>query len=196
MKIKVITRKVSGSTLPPLPSSRKKQRIPNKLVWTCVILLAVGLGAGRLMDNEDQREAVHGLSAERVVVRHVPEIPEITRTFHAPEPAAQASEEDTDTQTFEADIHEERTREVEKTPEPVQVPKVNPVDKDEPETTSPDPKEEERPVEPWQADRVYQPGDYVRYEDRVYVAERENQGIQPGAGLNGDEENPWKQVER
>jgi hypothetical protein len=28
------------------------------------------------------------------------------------------------------------------------------------------------------------------------VAERENQGIQPGAGLNGDEENPWKQVER
>jgi hypothetical protein len=196
LKIRVVTRKVSGSTLPPLPSPRKKQRIPNKLVWTCVVLLAVGLGAGRLMDNEEQREAVHGLSAERVVVRHVPEIPEITRTFHAPEPVAQASEEDTDVKTFEADMHEERTREVEKTPEPVQVPKVNRVDKDEPETTSPDPKEEERPVEPWQADRVYQPGDYVRYEDRVYVAERENQGIPPETGLFGDEENPWKQVEQ
>jgi hypothetical protein len=130
------------------------------------------------------------------VVRHVPEIPEITRTFHAPEPVAQASQEVSDVKTFEADMHEEKTREVEKTPESVQKPKVNPVDKDEPETTSPDPKEEERSVEPWQADRVYQPGDYVRYEDRVYVAERENQGIPPETGLFGDERNPWKQVEQ
>ena len=196
MKIRVVTRKVSGSTLPPLPSSKKKQRIPNKLVWTCVVLLAVGLGAGRFMDTEEKRETVTELSQERTVVRNVPEIPEITKTFHSPEPVAQASEQETAHPSPEVGmLKEESTPNVGETQKTAVVSKADPTGEDEKKTTSPEPKEEEEPVESWQAERLYQPGDRVKYEDKVYVAERENQGVQPGTDANGEEENPWKRVD-
>lgn len=198
MKVRVVTRKVSGSTLPPLPSSKKKHRIPtNKLVWTCVVLLAVGLSAGRLMDTEEKRQAVSDLSSERVVVRNLPEIPEITKTFHAPEPVAKASEQELTHSLSEEGKpeEEESTKKAEETPDPAVISKADQTGGDESQTTSPEPEEEEEPVELWQADRLYQPGDYVKFEDKVYVAERGNQGIQPGTGSNGEDENPWKRVD-